>query len=71
MDLVFLPRLLHADKPAAVIELKCDDTAESGIAQIRERHYTKVVEDYKGRIILAGISYDRKTKKHTCRMEIC
>lgn len=68
-DIVLLPRKLHADKPAAVIELKWDQSAEGAIAQIRERHYAGSLAEYQGNLILAGINYDRKTKKHTCIIE--
>lgn len=67
-DIVYLPRKQHADKPALLVELKWNQTAESAIAQIRERHYPKALEDYKGNLLLVGISYDKKKKKHTCRI---
>ena len=68
-DLCLIPRKAHADKPAAIIELKMDASAESAIAQIKERKYTEALQDYRGNLLLAGINYDRKTKKHSCRIE--
>lgn len=68
-DICLIPRRLHADKPAAVIELKWDNSAAGAIAQIKERDYVKALEDYKGNLLLAGINYDKKTKKHTCIIE--
>ena len=38
-DICLIPRKLYADKPAAVIELKGDKSAEGAIAQIREKRY--------------------------------
>lgn len=68
-DICYIPRKLHLDKPAAIIELKWDKTACGAISQIRERHYTDALKDYQGNLLLVGINYDRKTKKHTCSIE--
>lgn len=68
-DICFLPRKLYADKPAVIIELKWDRDAHGAIAQIRERRYPAALKDYHGNLILAGISYDKKTKRHSCLIE--
>lgn len=68
-DLVFLPRKNYLDKPAMVVELKWNMDARGAVSQIREKNYMKALEDYRGNILLVGISYDRRTKKHTCRIE--
>lgn len=68
-DICYIPRKLHLDKPAAIIELKWDKTACGAISQIREKHYTDALKDYQGNLLLVGINYDRKTKKHTCSIE--
>lgn len=52
--------------PAMIIELKCDKTPEEAIAQIKERNYMDGMKEYRGNMLLVGISYDRKTKKHSC-----
>ena len=52
-----------------IIELKWDKDAEGAIAQIKDKNYVKALADYRGNLLLAGISYDRKTKKHTCVIE--
>lgn len=57
------------DKPAVIIELKWDQGASGAIAQIKDRHYVDSLKEYRGNILLAGISYDRKTKKHACIIE--
>ena len=67
-DIFFIPRPLHADKPAAVIELKKDKDAQGAIAQIKQKNYVKALEDYKGNLLLVGINYDAE-KKHTCIIE--
>lgn len=68
-DICFIPRKLHLDKPAVIIELKWDKNASGAIAQIKDRHYTDALKDYRGNLLLAGINYDRKTKAHTCVIE--
>ena len=68
MPSVFLPKRF-SNKPALIVELKCDASADGALAQIRERHYTNSLKDYKGNLILVGINYDKKMKKHTCLIE--
>ena len=67
-DIVYLPQR-NVDRPALVIELKWNTSAEGAIAQIMERHYTEWMEGYCGSILLVGINYDRGTKEHTCVIE--
>ena len=68
-DICFIPRPLHADKPAAVIELKYNKNAEGAIAQIKSKKYVNALKDYSGNLLLVGINYDRDTKKHSCVIE--
>ncbi len=67
-DMFFLPKKRFADKPALLVELKWNHTAESAIRQIKQRCYPKALEDYRGRLLCAGISYNVKTKEHSCRI---
>jgi len=67
-DICLIPRPLHRDKPAAVIELKKDKDAQGAIDQIKQKNYVKALEDYRGNLLLVGINYD-KEKKHTCIIE--
>lgn len=67
-DICLIPRPLHRDKPAAVIELKRDKDAQGAIDQIRQKNYVKALEDYRGNLLLVGINYD-KEKKHSCVIE--
>ena len=67
-DIVFIP-LKHINKPAIVIELKWDKSAEGAISQIKDKNYCGSILDYTGDIILAGINYDKDSKKHTCIIE--
>ena len=68
-DICLIPRKLHADKPAAVLELKWDKSAQGAIAQIKEKGYVNALKDYQGNLLLAGISYDKDSKKHFCVIE--
>lgn len=68
-DLAFLPRPRHMDKPAMLVELKWDKYAQTAISQIHDKQYGEALAPFAGRLILVGISYDRKTRKHSCRIE--
>ena len=67
-DIVFLPRR-YSDKPAMIIELKYDQSAEGAIAQIKEKRYIEALKEYKGNLLLVGINYDKVTKQHTCKIK--
>ena len=65
-DIVFLPKKNHVDKPVLLVELKWDKNADTAIRQIEEKRYAGVLQSHGGKIIMAGISYDRDTKVHEC-----
>lgn len=67
-DMVFLPKRTSLN-PALVLELKWNKTAEGAISQIKRQGYVSALEEYKGNILLVGINYDKKNKKHQCRIE--
>lgn len=68
-DMVFIPRRRFPDKLALVVELKWDKSAEGAIAQIKKQQYVKSLEEYRDKILLVGINYDKHTKKHSCVIE--
>ena len=75
VDFIFYPERKGAD--ALILELKIDSTPEEAIRQIRNKNYSlrfvgKIGETpkYTGRILAVGISYDRKTKEHSCKVEV-
>lgn len=68
-DMVFLPRKKYADRPAMIVELKWDKGANTAIKQIKAKQYVEALQDYHGQILLVGISYDKKSRKHECRIE--
>lgn len=67
VDLVYVP--LDSTKPTIVIELKKDKSAKSGIDQIKAKNYSSRLDHFKNNLLLVGISYDSKTKKHRCKIE--
>lgn len=65
----------HAD--GIILELKVNRTPEEAIQQIRDRNYVlrfkgKLGETplCDGRILAVGISYDKVTKEHSCKVEV-
>ena len=71
-DLVFIPRANAGTRPAMVVELKYNQSADSAIRQIRERRYYGALSGYRDRILLVGVNYDASgedNKKHTCVIE--
>lgn len=69
-DFVYLPKPEYrADYPAMVVELKWNKNAQTALQQIHEKRYPDSLRQYTGRILLVGINYDKKEKKHTCRIE--
>ena len=67
-DICFIPRK-NVSKPAMVVELKLDKEAQGAISQIKDKNYVESLRGYTGKVLLAGISYDRNTKKHSCVIE--
>lgn len=75
VDFIFYPERKEAD--ALILELKIDSSPEEAIRQIKDKNYAlrfwgKIGEKpkYTGRILAVGISYDRKTKVHSCKTEV-
>ena len=71
-DLVFLPRANAGKRPAMVVELKYNQSADSAIQQIKENRYQGALSGYSDRILLVGVNYDANgtdKKKHTCVIE--
>ena len=75
VDFIFYPERREDD--CIILELKIDSTPEDAIQQIKNKQYAlrfqgKLGEKprYVGNIRAVGISYDRKTKEHSCKVEI-
>ena len=67
-DLVMIPRR-NVAKPALVVELKFNHSANTAIDQIKRKNYPSKIAEYTGDILLVGINYDKETKQHTCKIE--
>ncbi len=69
-DIAFLP-LPHTGKPALLVELKYDKSAEAAIQQIKDRKYPQAFENYAGEILLIGVNYEKGNpdKPHRCLIE--
>ncbi len=67
-DLVMIPRR-NVAKPALVIELKFNHSADTALDQIKRKKYPSKLSEYTGDILLVGISYDKEKKQHTCKIE--
>ena len=75
VDFIFYP--VRKDDDGIILELKVDHSTEEAISQIKEKKYSlrfqgKLAEKskYTGRILAVGIGYDKKTKKHNCKIEV-
>ena len=71
-DMVFIPRANAGNRPAMVVELKYDQSADSAINQIKERRYQGALSGYSDKILLVGVNYEadgEDKKKHTCVIE--
>ena len=69
-DLLFLPRK-HSKKPAMLIELKWNKSADGAIAQIKNKKYMEAIVNYGGEILFVGINYNKESKVHECVIEKC
>lgn len=74
VDFIFYP--IRQDQVGIILELKVDHTPEEAIDQIRKKEYvlrfqgkTADKNSFTGRVLLVGISYNTKTKKHQCVVE--
>lgn len=69
-DILFLP-VPASGKPALLVELKWNKSADAGVAQILDRGYARAVKQfgYEGEILLVGINYSTRTGEHTCRIQ--
>ncbi len=67
-DLALIPRY-GGKRPAVVVELKWNRKADTAIEQIKQRNYPEAVSRFTDNILLVGISYNERTKKHRCRIE--
>ena len=58
-DYAFIPHR-GTDKPAMIIELKYNQSADSAIKQIHENRYEGKLKGFGGTVLLVGINYDKE-----------
>lgn len=63
-DMAFIPR--KNDKPALIVELKWNKSADSAIRQINEKRYSGVLSNHSGTVLLVAVNYDKRTREHQC-----
>jgi len=71
-DFIFKPRANAGWRPAMVVELKYNQSADTAIRQIKEKRYQGALSGYSDKILLVGINYDaegKDKKQHTCVIE--
>ena len=71
-DFIFFPRANAGARPAMVVELKYNQSADTAIRQIKEKRYQGALSGYGDKILLVGINYDAEgedKKHHTCVIE--
>ena len=68
-DMVFMPLPHYSELSPIVVELKWDKSCYEGLRQIKEKRYAQILCNYTGEVFLVGINYDKKSKRHTCRIE--
>lgn len=66
-DCLMIPR--RKGIPGIIVELKYDQSPEDAIEQIKQKQYVKKLEHTAEKVLLTGINYCKKTKKHQCRIE--
>ena len=71
IDIAYLPKV-ELSKPALLIELKWNKSANGALAQIYEKKYPTIFQNYRSTVLAVAINYSEKTKTHTCKIEkIC
>ena len=79
-DVIYYP--FDRSATGFIIELKADDSPENAIQQIKDRRYAQrfygdmsVYSEivgmgaYTGKVLAVGMTYDRATKMHHCKVE--
>lgn len=66
-DMAYLPRR-GSTRPASLVELKADEPAEVALDQMLNRDYPQVMRSLDVPVLLVAVTYDSKSKQHTCRI---
>ena len=52
-----------------VVELKWDKPVQTALDQIRDKKYDEELLHWSGEVLLVGITYRAKDKRHICHIE--
>lgn len=66
-DCIMIPR--KPGQPGILLELKYDSSAENALKQIHEKKYVDGFPAYVTSVVLVGINYNKKNRRHECKME--
>ncbi|MBP5503307.1 MAG: AAA family ATPase [Bacteroidales bacterium] len=67
-DLVFVPIHEDGEHQPIIIELKHNQSTGKALEQNQNKEYFRLLNSYKGKVLLVGINYDKDTKKHECEI---
>ena len=68
-DMAFIPVIPSPSRPAIIVELKWNKAVTTAMEQISLKRYANALSHYSGNIILAAVTYDTQTKKHSCEIK--
>jgi hypothetical protein len=68
-DMIFVP-LHNSTRPAIVIELKHNKSAQGAIDQIKNKNYPSALKGLARQIILVGINWSKRKSKHDVKIEV-
>lgn len=66
-DCLMIPR--KKGIPGIILDLKYDKSPQEAINQIKQKDYIKKMQQSADQILLVGINYNKRTKKHQCLIE--
>ncbi|MDO4808124.1 MAG: AAA family ATPase [Coriobacteriales bacterium] len=66
-DVAYLPRA-GSGRPALLVELKWDEPVRAAVDQVLDRDYPQVLRGLGVPILVVAVTYDAKTKEHSCRI---
>ncbi len=66
-DVTYLPRR-GSGRPALLVELKWNEPVQTAVDQVLDGDYPQVLRDLGVPILVVAVTYDAKTKQHSCRI---
>ena len=66
-DIVYIP--FDKTRAALVVELKVNQSPDTALNQIKQKKYFASLDNWHGDILFVGVSYDKETKEHRCKIE--